>query len=41
MNQIDVDKVHKVADLTSQALHTKEDHMREVELAITNWENGR
>ncbi|MCR6108678.1 hypothetical protein HXA34_20495 [Salipaludibacillus agaradhaerens] len=37
--QLDVDKVHEAIDTTIQALHEKEDQLREMEIALTNFVN--
>jgi predicted ribonuclease toxin of YeeF-YezG toxin-antitoxin module len=37
--QLDVDKVHEAIDITIQALHEKEDQLREMEIALTNFVN--
>ncbi|MCR6097760.1 EndoU domain-containing protein [Salipaludibacillus agaradhaerens] len=39
MKQLDVDKVHEAIDITIQALHEKENQMRDVEVAINNFIN--
>ncbi|MCR6095427.1 LXG domain-containing protein [Salipaludibacillus agaradhaerens] len=39
MKQLDVDKVHEAIDITIQALHEKENQMRDVEVALNNFIN--
>jgi predicted ribonuclease toxin of YeeF-YezG toxin-antitoxin module len=39
MKQLEVDKVHEAIDITIQALHEKENQMRDVEVALNNFIN--